>query len=378
MINSETTDDNVTEMSESASVNTGKPSGGGIADPRPPLDDMPAVSDWLHRRYIVTERDNQFHEMLKLVLQRDGDGQFLPVVKKYPGGETMGICVTAPAREGKSFMVTQALSRTFGHKINMNKADNHILYCRLRSNATAKGVYMDICRATGLDVFPSRMTEAEALVIATHRLKLASIKIIIIDEVHNLIKSGKESTNLFLKSFFHDEDGFCLIAIGTDRLRQFIYDSPENEELAGRLLDLRMLNVPETSAIIMIRDALVKMTGYVDLKVGSSIKSDAYFANKIYDGCQGSFGRCMRLLTSSIIYAFEDGAKAVEAEDFATIFKLQFLQFNSENPFTISNFGARVSSAHNDSGAGDFLFDEGSVEPVEIKRGRKSRTTVQT
>ena len=83
---------------------------------------------------------------------------------------------------------------------------------------------MDICRATGLEVFPSRMTQSEAYVLATHRLKMAGVKIIIIDELHNLLGSKKEAANLFLKGFFHDADGLCLIAIGTERLRQFIYD----------------------------------------------------------------------------------------------------------------------------------------------------------
>jgi len=354
-----------------------KASNGGFIDPRPPLGDLPALSDWLHQRYIVTERDNQFHEMLKLILQRDSDGRFLPAVKKYQG-ETMGVCVTAPAREGKTFLVTQALSRIFGKKIDVKLAGNSILYCRLKTSATPKGVYMDICRSTGLDVFPSRMTQPEALVMATHRLKLAGVKIIIIDEVHNLLGGGKEAASLFLKGFFHDDDGFCLIAIGTTRLRKFIYDDPNNDELSGRLLDFPLLNVPETSSIIMIRDALERLTGYVGLKIGSSIKSDAYFANRIHDGCRGSFGRCMRLLTSSIIYALEDGAKAVEMDDFATVFDLQFLHFNSENPFTIRNFGARVSSAPNNIGDSDVLFDDGNVEPVKKKRRRKPPVTVQT
>lgn len=353
------------------------PSNGGSIDPRPPLDDLPSLSNWLHERYIVTERDNQFHEMLKLVLQRDRHGQFLPEVKKYQD-ETMGICVTAPAREGKTFTVTQSLSRIFGQKIDMKRCGSQILYCRLKTSATAKGVYMDICRATGLHVFPSQMTQPDALVLATHRLRMAGIKIIIIDEAHNLIGNGKEAASLFLKGFFHDDDGFCLIAIGTNRLRQFIYDDPNNGELSGRLLDLPLLNVPEKSSVILVREALNKLTGYVELKIGASIKSDPYFANWIYDGCRGSFGRCMRLLTSSIVYALEDGAKAVEAEDFATVFNLQFLHYNPENPFTISNFGARISSPQDDINDGDILFDDGKVEPVKKKRGRTSRLKVET
>ena len=349
----------------------------GQIDPRPPLDDLAALSDWLHRRYVVTDRDNVFVDRLKLVLQRDGDGQFLPVVKRYQE-ETMGICVTAPAREGKTFMVTQTLARIFGQKIDMKRCGNQILYCRLKTNATAKGVYMDICRATGLDVFPSRMTQSDAYVLATHRMKKSGVKIIIIDEVHNLLGGGKEAANRFLKGFFHDDDGFCLIAIGTERLRSFIYNDPNNAELSGRFLDFPLLNVSETSTVIMIQHALKKLTDEIELKIGSSIKSDPYFANRIYDGCRGSFGRCMRLLTTSIVYALEDGAKTVEVEDFAAVFDLQFLHFNGENPFTVRNWAARVGSAPDGIDVGDILFDDGHIEPIKKTRGRKPRAVVKT
>lgn len=348
-----------------------------LIDPRPSLDDPSALSNWLHRRYMVTERDNAFFDRLKMVLQRDGNGQFLPVPKKYQE-ETMGICVSAPAREGKTFMVTQSLTRIFGQKVDMKKCGKHILYCRLKTNVTVKGVYMDICTATGLDVFPSRMTQAKAHNLASHRLRMAGVKIIIIDEVHNLLRSGKEATNLFLKGFFHDDEGFCLIAIGTERLREFIYENPDNAELSGRLLDFPLVNVSETSTVVMIQQALKKLTGDIEMKVGRSIKSDPYFAHRIYDGCRGSFGRCMRLLTSSIVHALEDGAKAVETEDFATVFDLQFLHFNSENPFTVRNWAARIGAEPNDVGNGDILFEDGNVEPVKKKRGRKPRAAVQT
>lgn len=370
-------DTDVTAKSDGLEATCEKASGQGLIDPRPPLDDLPALSDWLHRRYVVTERDNKFVDRLKLVLQRDADGKFLPLVKRYQG-ETMGICVTAPAREGKTFMVAQTLTREFGNQIDMKRCGNHILYCRLKTNATARGVYMDICRATGLDVFPSRMTQSEAYVLATHRMKMAGVKIIIIDEVHNLLGGGKEAANRFLKGFFHDDDGFCLIAIGTEPLRNFIYNDPKNEELAGRLLDFPLMNISETSTVAMIHQALKTLTDKIELKIGSRIKSDPYFANRIYDGCRGSFGRCMRLLTSSLVYALEDGAKAVEVEDFAAVFDLQFLHFNAENPFTIRNWAARVGSASNNIDVGNFLFGDGHEEPVKKKRGRKPRAVVQS
>lgn len=338
-------------------------------DPRPPLDDTAATSDWLLRRYMVTERDNKFSDLLKMVLQRDKDGQFLKVAKKYQD-ETMGICVTAPAREGKTFMVTQILTRIFGQKIEMDKCSDGILYCRLKTAATATGVYTDICRATGLDTFPERLTRPEAQKLASHRLKMAGVKIVIIDELHNLISNGKEAMNLFLKGFFHNDEGLCLIAIGTERLRAFVYEDPDNAELSGRMIDFRLAEVLEADAIILIHQAIKKLSGDIELKVGRSITSDPYFANRVFDGCKGSFGRCMRLVSSAIIYAMEDGANAVEIEDFSKTFDLQFLHFNPENPFTSRDWQQKAVSAPDNPDLSDSLFGDGHVEPAKKKRGR--------
>lgn len=47
-------------------------------DPRPGLDDTTALSDWILRRYVSSDWDNQFVERLELVLKRDRDGRLLP------------------------------------------------------------------------------------------------------------------------------------------------------------------------------------------------------------------------------------------------------------------------------------------------------------
>ena len=120
-----------------------------LDDPRPDLNDTAELSKWLLRRYMVSDWDNQLVKRLEMVLCRDSEGNILPEPKRFQN-ETMGIAVTAPAREGKSFLVQQVLPKVLGEKIDVDKCGPSILYCRLRSAATVKGVYEDICRKTGL------------------------------------------------------------------------------------------------------------------------------------------------------------------------------------------------------------------------------------
>ncbi|ETD89212.1 hypothetical protein U713_10140 [Rhodobacter capsulatus YW2] len=243
---------------------------------RPPQDDLPALCDWIRNRYVSSSWDNQFLERLEMVLRRDGSGQLLADPKTYHG-ETMGIAVTGPSRDGKSTLVRRVIERVLGEQFDANGLGRHVIYHRVRSAATLKSVYTDLCAATGFSSLPSRLTIPEAHELAVHRLRLADIRIVILDEVHNLLGYDNKAVNLFLKTFLQDGGGFCLIAIGTAQLRDFIYDRPLNIELAGRLLDLSLERFPRDNSLTLIRGALKQLSADAGLRLAPSIRSDPYF-----------------------------------------------------------------------------------------------------
>lgn len=347
-----------------------------LDDPRPDLNDTPELSRWLLRRYMVSNWDNQLVERLKMVLCRDGEGNILSEPKRFQN-ETMGIAVTAPAREGKSFLVQQVLPKVLGEKIDVDKCGPSILYCRLRSAATVKGVYEDICRKTGLTKFPSQMTRPQANDLATARLKLRGIKIIILDEVHHILNNS-EPVNLFLKTFLQDSGGFCLITIGTGKLHDFIYNDPKNDELAGRLLDFKLEPFSRTDTVDMIGKAIRQFASDADIKLGKSVVNDPYFSDRVYDGCKGSYGRCMRLIVMSVIHAREDGATSLDIEDFRSVFDITFKSFNPLNPFEFSGWGDGMGTVERggDTNSADLLFDHGQPEIQNKKKSQKRASKV--
>jgi hypothetical protein len=347
-----------------------------LDDPRPDLNDTEELSDWLLKRYMVSHWDNQLVQRLKMVLKRDGEGNILPEPKRFQN-ETMGIAVTAPARDGKSFLVQQVLSKVIGEKIDVDKCGPSILYCRLRSEATVKGVYEDICRKTGVTKFPSQMTRAQANDFATVRLKLKGIKIVILDEVHNVL-SRAEPVNLFLKTFLQDGGGFCLITIGTGKLHDFIYKDPKNDELAGRLLDFQLEPFSRSDTVDMIGKAIRQFASDAGIKLGRSITSDAYISDRVYDGCKGSYGRCMRLIVMSVIHAREEGVPALDIEDFRSVFDIAFKSFNPVNPFEFSGWGNGANSVEEagETNSADLLFDDGHPEIPAKKKSRKKAVKV--
>ena len=331
----------------------------------------PVTADWILQRYMMSPWDNSFYERLGFVLKRDETGKLLPEPKRFQN-ESMGIAVTAPGREGKTFLVQQVLERLFGEAIDVENNSRQIAYCRLRTDATIKSAYMDICRSTGFEVKNPKLTRAAANDLAMHRLKLAGVKIVVLDEVHNLLRSKSEPVNLFLKTLLQDGGGVCLIVIGTEKLRDFIYDMPENEELAGRLLDFRLDPFSRKQAIDLIALAVSKYAENAKLKLARSLTRDIYFHDRIYDGCRGSYGRCMRLIATSVIQALEQGASSLELADFEAVFDLQFLHFNSENPFRTDYQPSSVTS----SSVSDLTqlsgdIDDGSSPPKTPGRKRR-------
>jgi len=179
------------------------------------------------------------------------------------------------------------------------------------------------------------------------------------------------AVNLFLKTFLQDGGGFCLIAIGTEPLRTFVYDRSENIELAGRLLDFSLERFPRDSSLALINGALRRLVADAGLRLRSSISRDPYFADRILDGCRDSYGRSMRLISTSIVLALEEGAAVLDIEDFRRIFDLKMLHFNPENPFVLSDWATRASAVDGDGG--NALRDSDFGDARKARRRGKSR-----
>ncbi|KMK67567.1 ATP-binding protein [Puniceibacterium sp. IMCC21224] len=339
------------------------------SDVRPPLDDTPAMVDWLLRRYFVSRWDNDLVERLEMILKRDRVSNLLPEGKVFRN-ERKGVTVTAASQDGKTTMVIQVMKRLFGDSFTDTNCGEQIAYCRLRGDATVKSVCMDLCRTTDYHNFPSKFTRTEANELATHRLRQAGIKIIVMDEVHNLLGKN-EPVNLFLKTLAQDGGGFCVILIGTPKVQEFVYQRSENIELAERYLDLPLLPFERAETIELIRGAIKSMTQDAAVDLAPSIQFDPYFADRIYDGCRGSYGRCMFLIANAVIRALEEGGDTVDIEDFRKIFELKYLHFNPENPFNLSDWASRAGAAVTDVGSGDeTLLPPKSAKKPARKRGR--------
>lgn len=338
-------------------------------DPRPPREKISDFSDWLLRRYFISNWDNEFVERLEMILKRDKDGNLIPEGKAFRN-ERRGVCISAISQDGKTAMASQVLKRLFKDSFTEFACGEKIVYCSLGWEASVKSVSEALCRATGYNEFPTRMTRPEACELAVRRLRLRGITMIIIDEAHNL-SDPKDVINRFLKTLAQAGGGFCVILIGTPKMREFLYEDSRNLELAERYLDLPLKPFSRHETIGLINIALKEISKDADIRLAASIRRDPYFADRIYDGLRGSFGRCMFLIVSAVIRAFECGSDTVEADDFRRIFDLKYLHFNAENPFAQSDWADRVEAATlTGAGSSSVFFDDEIAPAPKKKRGR--------
>jgi predicted AAA+ superfamily ATPase len=245
----------------------------------------------------------------------------------------MGVVVSAPPRVGKTFLTHKIIERVIGDDLVANPLGKKALYCRLRSDSTVKSVYRAICKATGCSAIPERTTRAQLEELMSQRFEVTGTRVLIIDEMHHLLGSKKEPVNLFLKSLIQDQPAICPILIGTNRLREFIFDDEANDEIGGRMFDMHLTPFSEAEFTRLLNIAIPKYAECAGVGVSPEITADPQFAKRIYVGCKASFGRAMRLIATSTIHAKEEGGHQVEPDDYRFVFDLQFKRFNPQNPF---------------------------------------------
>ena len=86
------------------------------------------------------------------------------------------------------------------------------------------------------------------------------------------------------------------------------------------------------------------------------------------------YGRCMRLIVMSVIRAKEEGAIALDIEDFRSVFDIKLKNYNPLNPFEFTGWsdGAKTFEKSGETNPADVLFDDRQPETTAKKKGRKT------
>lgn len=349
-----------------------------IDDPRPPLECYGDVSDWLQRRFINTVWVEDLLHRMSQVLKMDADRHLLSEPRAF-GRENHGISIIGPSRAGKTTLTLHVVEKYLDEKFSGDHDDRgkRVVYYRVKGDATVKAMCLDICALCGFPSTPKQITRHEAQALAAHVLRRANISVLIIDEVHNALKRSNEPVELMLKGLLQDTHGLTVIAIGTERLGDYLR-RPENNEVFGRFLEVSLAPFEHGSFRKVVTAALRRYSDAVDMPLAADISDDPHFAARIITGCQRSHGLCMRLIASTVIFAHENEFSAISKSDFRHIYRIQFAHLEGSNPFEPEDFSALAEIPSATTTKGSLLLShlssetETAIAPPK-RRGRKPK-----
>lgn len=350
-------------------------------DLRPPLECYGDVSDWLQRRFINVAWVEDLLLRMSQVLKMDADRHLLSEPRAF-GRENHGISIIGPSRAGKTTLTLHVVERYLDEQFSGDHDDRgkRVVYYRVKGDATVKAMCLDICALCGFPSTPKQITRHDAQALAAHVLRRANISVLIIDEVHNSLKRSNEPVDLMLKGLLQDTHGLTVIAIGTERLGEYLR-RPENNEVIGRFLEVSLVPFEHGSFCKVVMAALKNYSDAVDLPLAADISDDPHFAARIITGCQRSHGLCMRLIASTVIYAHENEFAAVSKSDFQHIYRIQFAHLEGSNPFEPEDFSALAVAPSAAAAKGSLLLshlNQGTDTATALTKRRRQRTKKAT
>ena len=345
-----------------------------VSDPRPPLDQFGDVSDWLHRRYINNEWVPALVKNLGQVLKKDQEGRLLPEARAF-GKENMGVAVIGPSRSGKSALVNHVFSKYLGEDLRDQARGENALYYRVKGDATAKSLSLDICDMCGYSAPRRHVTRHEAQALAARRMQLAGVKLLVIDELHNALGRRDEPVDLLLKGFLQDSHGLAVVVIGTEVLGDFLTD-PMKKEVEGRFWETKLDPFDLPKFLHVVRAALRQYADALNITLGPDVENDPHFPLRIIEGSGFSMGLSMRLIATVMVSVHENGYGSASRHHFREMCARMPGLARRQNPFIVEDYSAMADLAEAVSTGSlihGLLEDDQTQMGVKVNKGKRAQ-----
>ncbi len=186
----------------------------------------------LRSMHVPNERDLEFRKQLYRLFQVDADGNTTHEPCRYTGGtETRGIAVIEAAGGGKTTAIRKVLHEAEFLAFNPITGMPRYLEIHVPSPATNKSVGLAILEATGMEGVTERSKVWEIWKTVQNRLKLLGIKVLWLDEAHDLVMARSaiesETTLRLLKTLMQGENAIIPILSGTRQLAEMTNFDPQ-------------------------------------------------------------------------------------------------------------------------------------------------------
>ena len=239
----------------------------------------------------------------------------LEALISHPKRQRMpNLLIVGPTNNGKS-MVIEKFRRThlFTNKERYSVEEQSIVVMQMPSDSKIARFYSMLLHAVDVRLrVRLRVSDLEIMVLSI--LKNLNVKIIIIDEVHNLLAGTTAIQREFLNliRFLGNQLKIPIVCVGT---REAYFAIPSDDQLENRF---EPFTLPLWKDDIEFASLLASLTSILPLRK-LSILTTPELVRFILDKSEGTIGEIITLLTNAAVLAIESGEEMINKKILARI-----------------------------------------------------------
>ncbi|PWE49082.1 transposase [Thioclava sp. NG1] len=325
--------------------------------PKTPVS-IAEVVDKLAANHIVTPATDRFTGHFERLFRRSDSDDGAIVPRLHTGGlETRGVMVLGEPGSGKTALVRHHLQNHEGLVPIAGNDWSQYLHITVPSPATLKSVGLEILKKLHYPNISERAERWKIWEAVKHRLSLLGIKVLWIDEAHDLFSpsAARERDDILktIKSLMQGEHAVVIVLSGT--------------KLLGELTEVDLQVARRFSTVILSEisyasdgENLEGLIAHYAETAGLAVNFTDDLIQRLIYASGNQFGRAVELIVFAIEAALEEGAKQLGVEAFASAWALQEGCGFDENIFVARDW-AMLPGPH----------EHATLADSKRKRGRK-------
>jgi hypothetical protein len=266
-------------------------------------------------------------------------------IRKTKGKEQDPLVFLGPTQSGKSTVIKDWIESILANE-DFGDKPHPVLHVTLNSSTTQKSLGLDMLTTLGEFAPPikviedtmrrrgpvrmrrmeSKGSDAWLLTLALHAVGLAGVEVLVLDEMHHLVKSDTAEVTRY--SVTEAVKTICIrgvcqvVCVGTERLQR-ILSADNTKQLSFRAREpivLRPVDVSIPEQAVLFK----QWVGALDAKLvehgifpRASNLASAEWLPCFYDVSRGVLGRVSRIVSAATDFAIINGRDYLTAEDFS-------------------------------------------------------------
>ena len=263
------------------------------------------------------------------------------------GQETRGVILIEESGGGKTTTVRTILQEAQFLAHNPETGEPRYLEIQVPSPATLKSVGLAVLEALGVEHVSTNARVWEMWKVVKHRLGVAGICVLWLDEAQDLIMSRSvnetEDSLRMIKSLMQGDNAVIPVLSGTRRLGEVAAFDPQVSRRFTKIMPSNLQHGVDEAGLISVVE-------YYCAEVSIQARVDANLMARLITASRHRFGRCIDTTINAIECALWDGDKTLSVDHFAEAWAMQEGCDPSENVFLSDHW----LSVHLDAGAEEY------------------------